>query len=392
MADVVNLATFAATSTLVSHLSHRIRMKTDQLRHAEEQQKLLYEFSRSALLIDWNGEVEAQLCHLLHERFRLIGAIIYTAEDEALAVCGEVPAAEERIRACFNRRPGYAPPGAAENFRILHFGSRSIGAFMLCGRLDTVVVDSLATITATHLVRTRAVRFEVRAQSQAFSESLRSTVLDGLAHTIKTPLTTIIASSSGLREIGPLTTVQSDLAETIEEQAKHLTRVTDKLLRTAHLAGEDIRVSRSLVDLGLVCQRIQAEIRPGAEIDRVVVYGLPTELFATDEHLVQLSLLQIIENALRYSPAASAVHVDFSREEQYLQIAVHNEGSFIPPAERSLIFERYYRCASTAYKASGTGIGLYVARSAVEAMNGRVWVDSSPELGTTFRIAIPEAA
>ncbi len=392
VADVVTLATFAAISTLVSHLSHRTRVKADQLVHAEEQQKLLYEFSRSALLIDWNGPVETQLCHLLYERFRLVGVAIYTSEDRTLAVSGEGPSVEERIRASVRAQRGYDLPGGAEHLRILSFGSRSIGAFMLRGPLEAVVVDSLATIIATHLVRTRAVRSEVRAQSQAFSESLRATVLDGLAHTIKTPLTTIIASSSGLREIGPLTAVQSDLAETIEDQAKYLTAVTNKLLQTAHLAGEEIQVNRSLVDLYRVLQQIEDEVQPHFDANRIVVSGLPLEPVQTDEQLFHLLLLQVIENALKYSPATSAVHVKFGHVEQCLKIAVHNDGSFIPQSERSLIFERYYRSAATAYKASGTGIGLSVARNAVEAMNGRIWADSSPDSGTTFHISMPEAA
>ncbi len=388
--DMVTLATFASTSTLVSHLSHRTRIKTDQLQHAEEQQRLLYESSRTALLIDWNGPVETQLCHLLYERFRLTLVAIYTAEDQTLAVSGEASSVEERIRASFRAQKSYDLLNGAERLRILRFGSRPIGALMLRGHLEAVVMDSLATMVATHLVRTRAVRSDIRAQSQAFSESLRATVLDGLAHTIKTPLTTIIVSSSGLREIGPLTTVQNELAETIEEQAKHLNQVTNKLLQMAHLASEDIQVNRSLVDLGEACQQIEAAIQPRSDADRMIISGLPAKPFAMDQQLFHLLLLQVIENALKYSPATSAVRVKFSCVKQCLEIAVHNEGSFIPPAERSVIFERYYRSAATAYKASGTGIGLSVARSAVEAMHGRIWADSSPESGTTFHISLPE--
>ena len=122
----------------------------------------------------------------------------------------------------------------------------------------------------------------------------------------------------------------------------------------------------------------------------MIISGLPAKPFAMDQQLFHLLLLQVIENALKYSPATSAVRVKFSCVKQCLEIAVHNEGSFIPPAERSVIFERYYRSAATAYKASGTGIGLSVARSAVEAMHGRIWADSSPESGTTFHISLPE--
>ena len=391
IADVVTLATFAATSTLVSHLSDRTRVKADQLQHAEEQQKLLYEFSRSALLIDWNGAVEAQLSNLIYERFRLTGVAIYTVEDQSVTVSGDVPAIEERINASFRSQRSYDLPNGAERLRILRFGSRAIGVLVLRGQVEAVVADTLATAVATHLVRTRSVRAEVRAQSQAFSESLRSTVLDGLAHAIKTPLTTIIVSSSGLREIGPLTDVQSGLANTIEEQAQHLTQVTNKLLQTAHLAGEDLRVTRSPVDLRVEYEHIRSEVQPRGDGDRIIGVDIPDEPFGTDRELLRLVLQQLLENALKYSPASSPVTLRFICLEQGLGISVHNQGSFIPPDERSLIFERYYRGTSTVHKASGTGIGLSAARSAVEAINGSIWVESSPEDGTTFHVSLPNA-
>ena len=390
VADLMTLFTFAATSTLVSHLSDRTRVKADQLQHAENQQKLLYEFSRSALLIDWNGDVEMQLANLIYERFRLVTVGIYTAEDQAVAVSGEASYIEERMRASFRALRSYDLPNDAERLRILRFGSRSIGALMLRGKVEAVAADTLATAVATHLVRIRSVRAEVRAQSQAFSESLRTTVLDGLAHAIKTPLTTIIASSSGLREIGPLTTVQNDLASTIEEQAQHLTQVTNKLLQTAHLAGEDLRVTRSLVNLKDEYEEIRSAVQPRADADRIIAVDISPELFSTDTQLLRLSLQQILENALKYSPASSPVKVGFKRILQGLEISVHNEGSFIPVAERSLIFERYYRSSSTIHKASGTGIGLSAARSAVEAMHGSIRVESSPEAGTTFLVSLPD--
>jgi two-component system sensor histidine kinase KdpD len=68
---------------------------------------------------------------------------------------------------------------------------------------------------------------------------------------------------------------------------------------------------------------------------------------------------------------------------------VHNEGSFIPREERQRIFDRFYRGLGSEHRAAGTGIGLSVARRITEAHHGRIWVDSDPEAGTTFFIALP---
>jgi two-component system sensor histidine kinase KdpD len=387
--DVFALFTFAATSTLVSHLSHRIRTKSDQLHKAQEQQRLLYEFSRSALLIDWNGSVEEQMCELISERFRLAGVAMLTAGESTVVGVGDTAHGEERLQASFRAQHSYDLPNHTESLRILRFGVRCTGALLMCGSVDPVVADSLATIVATHLERIRSAKSELRAQSQALSERLRTAVRDGLAHAVKTPHTTIIASSSGLREIGPLTSVQLQLAQAIEEQASYLSDVTTMLLRTASVEARDVHVRPQAVLLQQVCLSALDEMHLAQEQARIRISGIPHTRFLVDPELLKLVLIQILENALKYSPASSPVTVGFTSFAPTLEIAIHNEGSFIPPSEQSLIFDRYYRGAATEHKASGTGIGLSAAKHATEAMGGRLSVESSPEAGTTFHISLP---
>ena len=100
-------------------------------------------------------------------------------------------------------------------------------------------------------------------------------------------------------------------------------------------------------------------------------------------------LVQVFENALKYSPDASKVAVQFDLENSVLAVSVHNEGSYIAPAEQALVFERYYRTEAMQHRAPGTGIGLSVAKHAVEAHGGRIWVESNRNTGTTFRFNIP---
>lgn len=388
--DIVMIGMFAASSVLVSQLSHHVHVRTDQIEHAKEEQTALYEFSKSALLVDWKGNVEEQLAGLLLDRFQLTGVGLYNSETQHSCLLGDVQGARERIEAAYRARREYDLPTDSERLRILQFGSRQLGALLLRGQSDEVVADSLCTLVATHLVRTRAVQSEVKAQSEAFSERLRSAVLDGLAHAIKTPLTTIIVSSSGLREIGPLSTLQDQLATTIEEQAERLAVVTNTLLRTADLNSDNVRVEKTSVQLPEFGLEVRHGIEPKEESERVMLTVDVDAPFWTDRRLLGLAMQQLLENALKYSPAGSPVGLSLlGATDGSLKISVHNDGSFIPAEERSMIFERYYRGAATAHKASGTGLGLSVARSAVEAMGGRITVDSAPGLGTTFQITLP---
>jgi two-component system, OmpR family, sensor histidine kinase KdpD len=265
-----------------------------------------------------------------------------------------------------------------------------MGAIYFSGSIEPLMADAIATLIATHVERVRALRAEVVAASQTVSEQLRTAVLDGLAHAVKTPLTTILVSSSGLKEIGELTPLQSELAQVIQNQASHLATLTDKLLRTSKLDASDFVLQKKRVDLVPVVKSVLEELRVEYDVGRVVAkYSDITAVAEVDVDLIRMALVQLIENALKYSPGSSRVHLDIAVLQESLAISIHNEGSYIPSSERELVFERYYRSPSVEHGASGTGIGLSVTRKAVEAHSGRIWIESDREKGTTFHISIP---
>jgi two-component system sensor histidine kinase KdpD len=102
-----------------------------------------------------------------------------------------------------------------------------------------------------------------------------------------------------------------------------------------------------------------------------------------------MAIVQVLENALKYSPDSARVALKIEVAASDLKISVHNDGSYIPPSERELVFERYYRSPSVKHGAPGTGIGLSVSKRAIEAQSGRIWIESGEETGTTFTISVP---
>jgi two-component system, OmpR family, sensor histidine kinase KdpD len=102
-----------------------------------------------------------------------------------------------------------------------------------------------------------------------------------------------------------------------------------------------------------------------------------------------MALLQMLDNASKYSSPASPITLRVISTDTEVVFSVQNEGSFIPPEERLRIFQRFYRSPGSQHKASGTGIGLSVAKRIAEAHRGRVWVESDPGAGTTFFVALP---
>lgn len=388
--DIFMLVSFAGVSLLVSHLSNRIRDHADRLREAEEQQRALYELSRSTLLIDWNASIGEQVCELCREKFALRGCALWQERDGQFSYAGEARDVSDSLQASFRAAKAYDLPTKAERIRLLRFGVRSIGAVFFRGEIQPLMADAVATLIATHLERIQALRAEVTAASQAMSEQLRTAVLDGLAHAVKTPLTTILVCSSGLKEIGNLTPLQSDLAGVIESQASHLATLTDKLLRTSKLETRDILLQKKSVDLRAIFDSVLEELRTEYDVTRVSTkYSDRVARCEVDVDLIRMTLVQLLENALKYSPGTSTVVFKIDVHPGSLDVSIHNEGSYIPPAERGLVFARYYRSPSVEHGAPGTGIGLSVAKKAVEAHSGRIWIESDEEEGTTFHVSIP---
>ncbi len=388
--DVFALVSFAAVSLFISHLSSVLRAHAERLRVAEEEQRALYELSRSALLLDWKASVTAQLCSLVLDRFRLAGVALLDDRENDFAFAGDAGGAAETLRAALRATQSYDLPVRSERIRVLRSGVRPVGAVLFHGSFDKLTADAVATLIATHLERVRALTAEVSAESQAISERLRTAVLDGLAHAVKTPLTTIMVSSSGMREIGALSPLQAELAEVIEGQATYLAALTDKLLRTAKLESGDLLFHPQSVDLSVLVEHALASLRVQYDVERVrVPAGEVALTLQADPELLEMALVQLFENALKYSPDGTTIRLNITATPDSYDLAVHNEGSFLSERERGLIFERYYRSPAMEHRASGTGVGLSVAKRAIEAHGGQIRVESDPVKGTTFHLYLP---
>ena len=387
--DIFSLVAFAVVSLLISHLSQRIRAKANQLHSSEAQQRALYELSRSALLIDWKMSVERQLITLVQDKLQLDGVALWDGRDASFTSVGDAAYAVDRLQAAFRAERNYDLPNSKETLRILRFGVRPVGAMLFRGDVEQLMADAVATLIATHLERIRALKAEVSAESQAASERLRTAVLDGLAHAVKTPLTTIVVCSSGLREIGSLTPLQDELSQVIENQASYLSELTDQLLRTAKLENREMLLHPRTTHLQDSLDGATRELRTLYDTTRLQVTGNANCEVRLDPDLFRMILVQLIENGLKYSTDATKVEVLLEVNDSTLSVSVHNYGSYIPSAEQSLVFERYYRTTAMQHRAPGTGLGLSVAKHAVEAHGGRIWVDSHKDSGTTFHFIVP---
>jgi signal transduction histidine kinase len=111
---------------------------------------------------------------------------------------------------------------------------------------------------------------------------------------------------------------------------------------------------------------------------------------AVDQPRFEQVIVNLIENALKYSPQQAAVRVELWREDGEVLLSVHDEGIGIPAEDQPLVFERFHRARNVDDRRfAGMGLGLYIARGIVEQHGGRIWVESTPGVGSTFYVAVP---
>jgi two-component system, OmpR family, sensor histidine kinase KdpD len=392
--DWVALLTFEAAALLVSRLSNQAsRHARDSEAHQERLQKL-YELSQHILLLDSMGDVEQQLADLIRSNFQMKGVALWNALDLRMCVSGTCDLSDEQIRSSFYRETNSDDLPGGLSWRVLRSGTRPIGALALCGRsLDATSVNAAASLAAVAIERARSFSTEANAEAARQSEQLRSAILDGLAHAFKSPLTTIRVSSSGLLAMNTLSGAEKRLVTLIDRHAGQLSDLTHHLLLTAKLDKSDLKVNREDIDL---VQLIESSVQASSQElgDHVIELQGSTgrKIVRADRKLLQMALLQILDNAVKYSRPGSPLVISVTEERTEVAISIKNEGSFIPSEEREKVFKRFYRCSGSIGTISGTGIGLSVVRRIAEAHQGSVSVESDSASGTTFAIRLPHMA
>jgi two-component system sensor histidine kinase KdpD len=392
--DWVALITFESVALLVSRLSNQVsRHDRESEMHRSQLQKL-YELSENILLLDRERPVDQQLACLIQSTLHAKCVALWNAYDVHLSTSGDCSLMEDEVRSIYFMETNSDDPATGTSSRVLRLGARAIGSLVVCGHeLDAASINAAASLTAVAIERERAFCVESGAEAARQSEQLRSAVLDGLAHAFKTPLTTIRSSSSGLLEMNTLSGTEKRLVTLIDRHAGELNELTTHLLRTARLDSADLRVKREPIDLvQLIQSSIEAHTMDLGEHSIELQSTVARSTVLADPQLLRMALFQFFDNAVKYSSPGSPIAVDIQEEDAEVLISVRNVGSFIPPEERTRIFQRFYRCPGSDHRVSGTGIGLAVVKRITEAHLGRTWVNSDENDGTVFFLAFPRMA
>lgn len=392
-ANTVTLVEFVLIALVISRLSARVNRNAQEAETRGEEMRDLYEFTRRTLAMNLHSEPGQQLAELVQEIFALEAVVIFDADLHQTYQAGfwnQDPQDLAQNVYYFETSDDDASSGIGR--RVLRLGAVPIGSVVVRGDTSPMTNNAIASLIATTFDRYRAFVNESQIETERRTEQLRATVLDNLAHAYKTPLTAIRAASTGLGEMGRLSSAQAELVALIDEQAGVLNELTTRLLTTARLDADEVALRAAPVGVRSLIDEVVAGLKERLASMKVSVQLEDEELeLCCDRQLMTALLTQYIDNACKYSIYGTTISIGAVRSHAETIFSVHSLGSEIPPAERERIFDRYYRSSSSSHRAAGTGIGLAVAKRAAQMHGGHVWVSSSETEGTTFFAAIPTA-
>ena len=390
--DWMALASFEFTALVVSRLSIQVQNHMQQAVVHRCNAEKLYELSRSILLLNRQEPPGPQIARLIITNVKVDAVALFDSTFVRSDTAGPCTKENEDLaRNAYLGNTSHDDLKSQKWIRVLRVGASPIGALVLCGgELTPMIVDAVASLVASAVERARSFEKESRAEAVRYSEQLRKTVLDGLAHAFKTPLTVIHTGTSGLLEMRNLNPAQTELVEMIHQESTELNVLTDRFLRMAKLESTEVQLQREQVAVPQLIDEILGECSDGLYGHAVQVCLSDNELAVpADRHLLAMTITELLVNAAKYSSVDSPIAVSAERRDDRVVVAVHNDGPVITREERELIFERFYRSPTSKHRAAGSGIGLAVAKKLAIAHRGNLWVRSEPDTGTTFFLSLP---
>jgi two-component system sensor histidine kinase KdpD len=389
----IALFSFLATSLIASRLSAEAKRKALDALARQQDVERLYTFSRAILLIDSSEPFPKQLVKALADIFELSAAVLYERRTEVFYRAGplDFEGLDDHLQDAALQGSTFSDPQGSRVVTAVRLGSEPIAGLGLQGpRMPDSVLQGIANLVAIGLERARAQDLASQVEAARQSEKLRTTLLDAMAHEFKTPLTSVMAATSSLlAEPDQPRESRTELARIADEEAKHLRELIDDAVEMGRLDGNHIQVQAEPSDVADIVRDVVASMRP--EIDSrplSVVCDPPPPAIPIDRRLMRLAIKQLLDNALKYSPADAPVTIQVHNGSGTLTVAITDHGKGIPAQEQRRIFDRLYRSPSVEQQVPGFGLGLSIAQNIARAHRGQLTVDSSPG-ETTFRLTLP---
>src|SRR6478736_2935717 len=255
-------------------------------------------------------------------------------------------------------------------------------------RVDAVLADATATLERLGVAHAIS---EARMRSQ--TDQLREALIGSVSHELRTPLASILGAATVLSAAPALQKEKklTALVHDVRDEAERLNNDIQNLLDATRISSDGVKPHAEWAEPSDIINSAVERCRHRLA-DRHLVVDLPTDLplIHVDPVLVQQALIQIFDNAVKYSMAGSQISVTAHTNDGRIVISVTDQGAGLTTAERAKIWDRFARGERHAATTSGSGLGLWIANAFIAANGGKVSaVSEGPALGTTVSIELP---
>lgn len=222
-------------------------------------------------------------------------------------------------------------------------------------------------------------------------DRIKSDFVSTISHDLRSPLTAILGYVELIDRVGPITEQQREFIRRVQASVHNITALISDLLDLGQIeAGFDVR--KEAIPLSSFIRFTVDSISDRfVEKSQVLKLDVPAEMPPILGNPIRLRqmLENLIENAIKHTPEGGNINVRTHVEGEKVILQVSDTGPGIPPAEQPYIFDKFYRASNIPGDIPGTGLGLAIVKSIVENHQGRIWVDSVRDQGTTFTVVFP---
>jgi signal transduction histidine kinase len=269
---------------------------------------------------------------------------------------------------------------------------RSAGAF------SPQVIDLLKTFAAQSALAIQNARLfrEIEAKSRQLETASRhkSEFLANMSHELRTPLNAIIGFSEVLYErmFGDINDKQAEYLADILESGRHLLSLINDILDLSKIEAGRMELDPTEFNLAAAIDNTLTLVRERAhrraiELERTIAENVGT--VCADERKVKQVVLNLLSNALKFTPEGGRVAVHARAYDGWAEVSVSDTGIGIAPEDQQTVFDEFRQVGSAAKRVEGTGLGLAISRKFIELHGGRIWVTSTLGAGSTFAFTLP---
>jgi two-component system sensor histidine kinase KdpD len=392
----VALFAFLVTAIIGSQLSQRARREAAQSNQRRREVERLYAFSQQLLV---TGDVFGLLNNVprfVVDSFGVAGAAIFL-EDKQKTYFSDIGVQPflsiDQLRSISGQGEPVLDRQHRTCFMPLRVGSRNLGCLGVLGcDVSRETLEAIGGLIGIAIERAAAMEKLTRSEAARESDRLRSLLLDSVTHEFRTPLTSIRASAETmLYDSEAVKPEFRDLLSVINEEAERLNRLVGEAAEVAQLDAHQVELQFELHHINEAIEVATQECKHSLEHHQIEI-GAPETLPRVRMDLKRVTevLCQLLENAGKYSPPGTPIHITAEQRGKELLLSVTDHGPGIDDMEQSIIFEKFYRGRHQRTNIQGTGMGLAIAKAIVELHGGKIGVTSQLGRGSIFSFSLPQ--